>query len=122
MLTFPKFDNVFQPSLEKGIFNTPQNKPAVERTNQYHNFWFYPETMPSNQTKDGRQLQKDEVKEEYGGYTIFFVLMVIIDCVWMLHRMLKAVGVCSLLLYGYPIYVDIRDKTGMTKLQKMYLC
>jgi hypothetical protein len=69
--------------------------------------------MPSNQTKDGRKLQKDEVKEEYGGYTIFFVLMVIIDCVWMLHRMLKAVGVCSLLLYGYPIYVDIRDKTGM---------
>ena len=115
VLTFPKFENVFQPSLEKGIFNTTQNKPAVERTNQYHNFWFYPETMPSNQTKDGRQLQKDEVKEEYGGYTIFFVLMVIIDCVWMLHRMLKAVGVCSLLLYGYPIYVDIRDKTDHTQ-------
>lgn len=45
-----------------------------------------------------------------GSYTIFLVFMIVIDIFWLLHRMVKACGIGQLLLYGYPIYVDVREK------------
>lgn len=38
--------------------------------------------------------------------------MAVIDIIWFLHRMFKAVAVARLLLYGYPIFVGIREKTS----------
>lgn len=66
-----------------------------------------------NQTESQKGNHEDEGdRRNYDGYFVFFALMVVIDIVWFLHRMSKAIGVCSLILYGYPIYVDIREKTG----------
>ncbi|CAC5405501.1 unnamed protein product [Mytilus coruscus] len=109
----PKFDDVFI-SGTKGNPNPATNKRS-ERTHQYHNFWIQPEMLHSNHSQGQNDPYREEETSSYSGYMVFFALMIVIDVVWFLHRMLKAVGVCSLILYGYPIYVDIRDKTDPTQ-------
>lgn len=106
----PKFDDVFIPGPK--VHPNPATNTRSERTHQFHNFWIQADMLHSNHSQGQSDPYREEEASSYSGYMVFFALMVVIDVVWFLHRMLKAVGVCNLILYGYPIYVDIRDKTG----------
>ncbi|KAK3603722.1 hypothetical protein CHS0354_023336 [Potamilus streckersoni] len=69
-------------------------------------------TMPQN-TSEGQASNNSSqrtTKFSTGIYTMFLACMVCIDFFWFLHRMTKSVAVGQLLLYGYPIYVDARDR------------
>lgn len=79
--------------------------------------WFYPDQDlhdPQNETMDMDELHSDRGRSKLSmkSYYVFFGLMVFLDIVMFLHRILKSLGVCNLLLYGYPVYVDLRGKTG----------
>ena len=47
---------------------------------------------------------------DWSSYLPYQVCIAIIDILWVLHRMVKAVGIGRLLLLGYPVYVDAREK------------
>lgn len=116
VVKYPDFNDVFIPPAKhvdsnRGDHNQSQES---ERTHQYHNLWVTPDMALPSQTQSQKSDYEEEDKRNYDGYFVFFALMVVIDVIWFLHRMSKAVGVCSLILYGYPIYVDIREKTGMS--------
>ena len=49
---------------------------------------------------------------DIGSYSVFLVAMVIVDVLWLLHRMVKTCGMGKLILYGYPVYVDVRGEKG----------
>ena len=51
---------------------------------------------------------------------IFFILMICVDVLMLLHRMIKAIGTGKLLLYGYPIYMDARDHRRKMHFSFMY--
>ncbi|XP_069103594.1 uncharacterized protein [Argopecten irradians] len=94
----------------------------TEKTLESHNYWIY-NNKPQGYNKplyeqnttetqnDGHQISEST----YNGYYVFFGVMLFIDLIWFLHRMLKALGVSQLLLFGYPIYLDIRDKTARSR-------
>ena len=82
---------------------------ATETRNQ----WFIqpslvPEYNNTSSVSDGNQ-QVEKPRLDTGSYMIFFILMICVDVLMLLHRMIKAVGTGRLLLYGYPIYMDARD-------------
>ncbi|XP_062600684.1 uncharacterized protein LOC134262321 [Saccostrea cucullata] len=90
------------------------NKP--ERTVHKHNMWFFAddpfkakENQTRSQTGQGHATEKEPRSSNYTG---FFFVMAVIDIMWFLHRILKSLGVAKLLLYGYPIFVGIREKTN----------
>ena len=82
---------------------------ATETRNQ----WFIqpslvPEYNNTNSESDGNQ-QVEKPRLDTSSYMIFFILMICVDVLMLLHRMIKAIGTGKLLLYGYPIYMDARD-------------
>ena len=92
-----------------GSFSKPQ------KTLHKHNMWLFaddPFTAKENQTRSPSGQGHCEEEPKYSSYSGFFFVMALIDLMWFLHRILKAVGVCRLLLYGYPIFVGIREKTS----------
>ncbi|KAK3095485.1 hypothetical protein FSP39_015251 [Pinctada imbricata] len=120
----PRFDAVFQTSPNaKDMRTSGKNKVGMDQNNKFvevHNIWVNNKEEPgymSNRTVMGVGQQEGERQEagyRYNSYYLFLAVMILIDIAWFLHRMLKAVGVARLFLFGYPIFVDIREKTDMT--------
>ncbi|XP_060585088.1 uncharacterized protein LOC132741026 [Ruditapes philippinarum] len=83
-------------------------------SSQTINKWFVQPDVYSNKVNTTKANTEEATKKvstlDPGSYVIFMVFMVIIDIFWMLHRMIKACGIGQLLLYGYPVYVDVREK------------
>lgn len=93
----------------KGSFDRP------ERTVHKHNMWFFaddPFTARENQTRSSKGQGHSTQEPQYSSYSGIYFVMALIDILWFLHRMFKAVAVARLLLYGYPIFVGIREKTN----------
>lgn len=118
----PLFDDILNINIHPGTRSSkPQRVISPEQTNiQTHNMWLYKDSSASMRNESSNQEEKVIAMEteswNMGSYYLFFGVMMFIDVVWFLHRMLKALGVGQLLLYGYPIFVDIRDKTGKIEL------
>ncbi|XP_053403345.1 uncharacterized protein LOC123555179 isoform X2 [Mercenaria mercenaria] len=83
-------------------------------SSQTMNKWFVQPDLHTKKVNSTRTNPEESTKKvstlDPGSYAIFLVFMVIIDIFWMLHRMIKACGIGQLLLYGYPVYVDVREK------------
>lgn len=89
-------------------------------TTHVYNQWFSP--FSHNTTSDMMRLQSGS---EIGGraekghsfmvFYIFLGLLACLDLVLILHRMLKAKIVGQLLLYGFPEYMDFRERKGETE-------
>lgn len=117
----PSFNDILQDDMGKWSsvkrdLNDGQ-KPAEPVFMETHNIWFYQdkETLESQNSTargDNRHSKGTQSKLSIQSYYMFFGLMVFLDVVMFLHRILKSLGVCSLLLQGYPVYVDLRGKTG----------
>lgn len=77
--------------------------------------WFFaddPFTARENQTRSSKDQGHSTQEPRYSSYSGIYFVMAVIDIIWFLHRMFKAVAVARLLLYGYPIFVGIREKTN----------
>ncbi|KAL5005489.1 hypothetical protein ScPMuIL_018945 [Solemya velum] len=120
----PSFNDILQDDMGKwnsGKRDTSAGeKPIKPIFRETHNMWFYPDQDlhdPQNETMDMDELHSDRGRSKLSmkSYYVFFGLMVFLDIVMFLHRILKSLGVCNLLLYGYPVYVDLRGKTDMTE-------
>lgn len=83
---------------------------ATETRNQ----WFIQPSLVPEYNRTGsesdRNQQEEKPRLDSSSYMIFFICMICIDILMLLHRMIKAIGTGKLLLYGYPIYVDVRDQ------------
>ena len=88
---------------------------AVETRNQ----WFIQPGLVPEYNKTASNQQEERPSLDSGSYMIFFISMICIDILMLLHRMIKAVGTGKLLLYGYPIYVDARDQKSKSCLMSV---
>ncbi|KAJ8309938.1 hypothetical protein KUTeg_011803 [Tegillarca granosa] len=117
----PLFDDILNINVHPGTRSSkPTRVISPEQTNiQTHNMWMYKDSTAFMKNESSNQDDKVVTMEteswNMGSYYLFFWVMMFIDIVWFFHRMLKALGVGQLLLYGYPIFVDIRDKTDETQ-------
>lgn len=103
----------------KGSFDRP------ERTVHKHNMWFFaddPFTARENQTRSSKGQGHSTQEPRYSSYSGIYFVMAVIDIIWFLHRMFKAVAVARLLLYGYPIFVGIREKTSKFENKNNEIC
>ena len=82
---------------------------ATETRNQ----WFIQPSLVPEYNNTGsepdRNQQEEKPRLDTSSYMIFFICMICVDILMLLHRLIKAIGTGKLLLYGYPIYVDARD-------------
>ncbi|KAH3814736.1 uncharacterized protein LOC127833862 [Dreissena polymorpha] len=103
---------------------TPQQQPlrSAPLSVQTINKWAVQPDMAqnsANRTRNGRDdTQRKVTTFDIGSYKIFVVCMVIIDVLWLTHRIVKACGIGKLILYGYPVYMDVRDTKGEKKENK----
>jgi hypothetical protein len=111
----PRLSKMFSSGSQSSSQAPSANFQKPERTVHRHNVWFFaddPFKAKENQTLPSNSPDDTTEEPQYTSYSGFFFVMAIIDLIWFLHRMLKAVGVARLLLYGYPIFVGIREKTS----------
>ncbi|KAJ8309942.1 hypothetical protein KUTeg_011807 [Tegillarca granosa] len=117
----PLFDDILNINVHPGTRSSkPTRVISPEQTNiQTHNMWMYKDSTAfmknDSSNQDDKVVTMETESWNMGSYYLFFWVMMFIDIVWFFHRMLKALGVGQLLLYGYPIFVDIRDKTDETQ-------
>ncbi|XP_046543567.1 uncharacterized protein LOC124253779 [Haliotis rubra] len=102
-----------------GARNARNLSPTQSKTRKVriHSHWFYP--FGTSSTGRGhvtsRPLGQDDTKvtETPGFMSVFYVflaLMLCVDFLLFLHRFSKTIAMGRLLLYGYPEYVDCREK------------
>lgn len=104
--------------------STKQEEKLTTVTRLY-NFWFHPNTGMEHVTQN-RQSYLDSINKStsaddsnVSSYIIFLYLMIAVDVLWFLHRFLKAVDMSRLLLIGYPLYFDCREKIGIKWMVKI---
>lgn len=91
---------------------TPSRASTIQT--QTVNKWFIQPDLQTEQ-HNSTDAKRDEKTRKVStldpeSYMIFLAVAVIIDFFWLLHRMIKACGMGQLLLYGYPIYMDVRNR------------
>ncbi|KAL3848098.1 hypothetical protein ACJMK2_018977 [Sinanodonta woodiana] len=100
------------PDIQQTSPSSPQSIPL--RTEKKNLWYLYSQMNNMSQNMSQGQASNNTsqrtTKFSTGIYTMFFACMVCIDFFWFLHRMIKSVAVGRLLLYGYPVYVDARDR------------
>ena len=96
-------------------------------TTHVYNQWFSP--FSHNATSDMMRLQsgaeiggRAETGHSFMVFYIFLGLLACLDLVLILHRMLKAKIVGQLLLYGFPEYMDFRERKGETEGGRRWHC
>ncbi|KAL8578327.1 hypothetical protein ACOMHN_031701 [Nucella lapillus] len=94
-----------------------QNSDQLHTTHVY-NQWFSP--FSHNSTQNNLQFRGarggdggsdgEEGRRSFGVFYVFLVILGCLDLLLVLHRMLKAKIGGQLLLYGYPEYMDFRER------------
>ncbi|XP_071116453.1 uncharacterized protein [Haliotis cracherodii] len=116
----PHIEGIPTPTAQPvGGRNARNLSPTQSKTRKVriHSHWFYP--FGTSSTDGGqvtsRPLGQDATKvaETPGFMSMFYVflaLMLCVDSILFLHRFSKTIAMGRLLLYGYPEYVDCREK------------
>ena len=86
-------------------------------TTYVYNQWFFP--FSDNATSAVMRMQggvagreRTEKGHSFMMFYVFLGMLACLDAVLVLHRMLKAKIVGQLLLYGFPEYMDFRERKG----------
>lgn len=98
------------------VKRSSQNKaqPSFLKTTRIFNQWYTP--FSNNQSAEigsKKQLAQETRSDQfYITFYIFLGIFIFLDITLLLHRFLKACSIGRLLLYGFPEYMDFRERKG----------